>query len=316
MQSTFRCPVSGLLTLVCVTLLTFSSLALADAEVPYLTGRINDYANLIDPDTEGHLDAKLKRLENEKGSQIVVLTIDTLDGGSLEDYSMRVAETWKIGRGEFDDGAVLLIVKNDRKMRIEVGYGLEATLTDAKSKRILDDIITPRFRAGDFDGGVSQGVAALDRVVRGSELPPPRASNRGGSNADGPFGLIWVLFLLPFLFSVLQGGPATFVLYLFMVPFIWTDGTMVFGPEGGAICIVLWLVLVPIWWWINRKKYKNRPKRRARRSGWSSSRGWSTGGGGWSGGGGGFGGGGFGGGGGGGGGFGGGFGGGGASGGW
>ena len=146
--------------------------------VPELTGRVNDYAALLTPATEARIDALLTRLERDTGAQVVVLTIDSLQGEPLEDYSLRVAETWKLGRADADDGALLLIAKNDRKMRLEVGYGLEPVLSDVMSRRILDQILRPSFRAGDFDGGIERAVEAMDGLIRGtSTLPPPTPSD-------------------------------------------------------------------------------------------------------------------------------------------
>ena len=120
-------------------------------------------------------------MEADTGTQVAVLTIDSLEGEQLEEYSLRVAETWALGRKGQDDGALLLIVKNDRKMRLEVGYGLEPTLSDVMSRRILDQILRPRFRAGDFDAGVSAAIDAIDGLVRGtSTLPPPDPSMTPG----------------------------------------------------------------------------------------------------------------------------------------
>lgn len=123
-------------------------------EVPYLSGRVNDLADLLNPGAEGRLEQTLGQLEQETGAQAAVLTIPSLEGDPLEDFSLRVVETWKLGREEADDGVLLLIARDDRKVRIEVGYGLEATLTDVQSKRIISNLMTPRFREGDFDGGV------------------------------------------------------------------------------------------------------------------------------------------------------------------
>jgi len=127
-----------------------ASTALA-LDVPRLTGRVNDYADLLSSDAEIRIEQKLAMLEKDTGAQVAVLTIQSLEAESLEEYSLRVAETWALGRGDQDDGALLLIARNDRKMRLEVGYGLEPTLTDIMSKRILDQVLRPRFRAGDFD---------------------------------------------------------------------------------------------------------------------------------------------------------------------
>jgi uncharacterized protein len=130
-------------------------------EVPFLSGRVVDLADMLPPDAEARVQAKLQAFEEKTGTQVAVLTVASLEGDSLEDFSMRVVETWKLGRAEADDGALLLIAKNDRKMRIEVGYGLEAKLTDLVSGRILDNLVRPKFRGGDFAGGVETGVDAI-----------------------------------------------------------------------------------------------------------------------------------------------------------
>ena len=115
----------------------------------------------------------LKELETRKGSQIAVLIVPTTDQESIEQFSIRVAEAWKIGRKKIDDGALLVVAKNDRRLRIEVGYGLEGALTDATTKRIIDEDITPKFKSGDFAGGISAGVNRMIRVIDGEKLPAP-----------------------------------------------------------------------------------------------------------------------------------------------
>jgi len=110
-------------------------------DVPALKGRVNDYGNILSSSTEGQLEAVLGELERTDSTQIVVLTIPSLEGGSLEDFSIRVADQWKIGQENKDNGAILLISKNERKLRIEVGYGLEGSLTDLISGRIIRDIL-------------------------------------------------------------------------------------------------------------------------------------------------------------------------------
>src|SRR4029079_18540012 len=112
-------------------------------------------------------------LEVRKGSQIAVLMLPTTEPESIEQYSIRVAEAWKIGRKKIDDGALIVIAKNDRKLRIEVGYGLEGALNDATTRRIIAEIITPRFRSGDFAGGISAGIDRIIRVIDGEALPTP-----------------------------------------------------------------------------------------------------------------------------------------------
>ncbi|WP_205623696.1 TPM domain-containing protein [Desulfogranum japonicum] len=115
------------------------------AQVPKLGGRVNDYAAMLSPETRQQLNTQLAALEASDSTQIVVLTIDSLEGESLDAYSLKVAETWGIGKKGTDNGALLLVAKNDRKIRIEVGYGLEAVLTDLLSGRIIDVLITPEF---------------------------------------------------------------------------------------------------------------------------------------------------------------------------
>jgi uncharacterized protein len=143
------------------------SLPLMALDVPILKGRVNDYANMLAPGTAAAVEAKLADFEKSDSTQIVILTIPSLQGQVLEEFSMKVAEQWKIGQKKIDNGVILLIVKEDRQMRIEVGYGLEGRLTDLRAGRIIDTIIKPSFKAGDYDRGVADGVDAIIQSVRG-----------------------------------------------------------------------------------------------------------------------------------------------------
>jgi len=136
-------------------------------DVPPLQGRVNDYAGLLSPATRGQLELVLTSLEASDSTQIVVLTIESLTGDSLEDFSLRVVEQWKIGQQGLDNGVLLLISRDDRKIRIEVGYGLEGKLTDLTAGRIIRNIISPHFSQGNFDQGVIDGVGAIVAAVRG-----------------------------------------------------------------------------------------------------------------------------------------------------
>ncbi len=140
-------------------------------EVPPLKGRVNDYAALLPSARAQVLEQRLEQFESQTGHQIAVLTIPSLQGDALESFSIRVAENWKIGKKKFDNGAILLIAQNDRKLRIEVGYGLEGVLPDAIANRIIQEIVVPRFRANDFTGGVEAGVEAIMKVTSGEPLP-------------------------------------------------------------------------------------------------------------------------------------------------
>jgi uncharacterized protein len=136
-------------------------------EVPVLKGRVNDYASLLAPETEARLEQTLSALESSDSTQVAVLTIPSLEGEVLEQFSIKVAEQWKIGQKNKDNGAILIISKNDRKIRIEVGRGLEGKLTDLLSGRIIQYEIVPKFKEGNFNGGVEAGINAIASVVRG-----------------------------------------------------------------------------------------------------------------------------------------------------
>ena len=138
-------------TILLILLVVCLPLPVAALDVPALQGRVNDYAGMLAPATERHLDAALQDLERSDSTQIVVLTIASLEGDSLEDFSIRVAEQWRIGHKGLDNGAILLIAKADRKLRIEVGYGLEGRLTDLMAGRIIANVIVPYFKNGQID---------------------------------------------------------------------------------------------------------------------------------------------------------------------
>jgi uncharacterized protein len=145
------------------------------------------------------LTQSLQSLEARKGSQVAVLIVPTTAPETIEQYSIRVAEAWKIGRKKIDDGALLVVAKDDRKLRIEVGYGLEGALNDATAKRIIDEVITPRFRSGDFSGGISAGVERIIGVIDGEKLPAPQQRRDSGLLSDidpfNPFVLVAVFVL-------------------------------------------------------------------------------------------------------------------------
>src|SRR6201997_465439 len=155
-------------------LMCWAFMAFADVAVPPLSGRVVDQTGTLSSDTIASLTQTLKDLQARKGSQIAVLIVPTTAPETIEQYSIRVAEAWKIGRKKIDDGALLVVAKDDRKLRIEVGYGLEGALTDVTARRIIDETIVPHFKAGDFAGGISAGVARIIRVVDGEPLPAPR----------------------------------------------------------------------------------------------------------------------------------------------
>ncbi len=159
------------------------AVAHGEVAVPPLQARVTDLTGTLTAPQRQALEDKLAAFEAAKGSQIGVLIVPTTEPETIEQYALRVAEQWKLGRKGVDDGALLLVAKNDRRLRIEVGYGLEGVIPDAGAKRIVSDIISPYFRQGDFYGGISAGVDRMIRVVDGEPLPPPRP--RGASADQG-----------------------------------------------------------------------------------------------------------------------------------
>jgi uncharacterized protein len=184
-------------------LLCWAASALALVAVPPLSGRVVDQTGTLAASDIASLTQTLKDLETRKGSQIAVLIVPTTDGEAIEPFSLRVAEAWKIGRKKIDDGALLVIAKNDRRLRIEVGYGLEGALTDATTKRIIDEDITPRFKAGDFGGGVAAGIDKMVRIVNGEKLPEPEPPHWQDSQSFDPSDLFNPFLIIP---AVLFGG--------------------------------------------------------------------------------------------------------------
>ncbi len=144
-----------------------ASLAVAAANYPPLTGRIVDQANIIPPSTRSAIETKLKDLEDKSGIQLVVASVNSLGGLDVEIYANGLFRAWKLGEAKKNNGVLFLIAPNERKMRIEVGYGLEGTLTDALSKIIIATAVAPRFKAGDYGAGVERGVEGIIEVLSG-----------------------------------------------------------------------------------------------------------------------------------------------------
>jgi uncharacterized protein len=161
--------------LVFALLLGVSLAASAQVAVPPVA-RVTDQTGTLSAEQKAGLERMLQAFETRKGSQIAVLMVRTTGGEAIEQYALRVAEAWKLGRKGVDDGALLAIAKDDRALRIEVGYGLEGALNDATAKRIVAEVITPRFREGDFFGGISAGVDRMIKVIDGEPLPAPARS--------------------------------------------------------------------------------------------------------------------------------------------
>lgn len=194
--------------------------------VPELEKRVTDLTNTLTDAQINSISDKLATFEENKGSQIAVLLVNTTQPETIEQYSIRVVEQWKIGRADIDDGVLLLIAKQDRKMRIEVGYGLEGAIPDAYAKRIIEQIIKPEFRGGDFYHGITKGTDALIGLINGEELPEPSHAKDSG---DGGF----LELLFPLLIIVLGVGN-----FFLRKIFGKTAGTAIYAV---AILIIGWI---------------------------------------------------------------------------
>lgn len=284
----------------------------AALDVPYLTGPVNDLAQMIPPDAEARIAEKIADFRTKTGNQLTVLTVPSLEGEPIEDFSMRVAEKWQLGDKGKDNGVLFVISRDDRRMRIEVGYGLEPELTDLESGRILSDLVVPAFKNGDFGDGVEKGVDAILTSLSGGEVDFP-ATPAVQPMPLGPKIVVMGMFAVVVgIFSLLaislRGGQSWFV-YLFLMPFYFLF-PMIIAPMAGVIAWLAWTIAFPILHTLAMKRGWGKGfsggswgdssggggllSSGGRRGGWGSSGGgWSSGGGGgWSGGGGSFGGGG------------------------
>jgi uncharacterized protein len=225
-------------------LFTFALPASADVAIPQLTGRVVDQTGTLSSGDIAALSQKLQDFETRKGSQLVVLIVPTTDPETIEQFAIRVAEAWKIGRKKVDDGAILVVAKNDRHLRIEVGYGLEGALTDVTSRRIIDEAITPKFRSGDFAGGITAGVDRMIRVIDGEPLPTPsRSVNFGDWNDIEPlfffllFGPLVIGGILRSMFGRLFGSGITGAIVGVIAWFV--IGSAIIGLGVGLLGAVL-----------------------------------------------------------------------------
>jgi uncharacterized protein len=272
----------GLRAVLLALLLGWVFPAFALVAVPPLTGRVVDQTGTLTSDFIASLTQRLEDLEKRKGSQIAVLIVPTTDGEPIEQFSLRVAEAWKVGRKKIDDGALVVIAKNDRRLRIEVGYGLEGALTDVTTKRIIDEVITPRFKEGEFAGGISAGIDRIIGVINGEKLPepePPHWRSPGAFGSIDPFNP----FLLFFVFvvgSVLRSALGRLAGSIATGGFVGGLAWLLVGSLGAALVVgVLAFFIAAI------VDFVPSGGGRGTRGGWTGGGGgWSGGSGGWSGG--------------------------------
>src|SRR5262245_29885128 len=176
--------------------LTFGSAAGAEPSFPALTGRVVDQAAILDAAARSRIESKLEQLEAKTGNQLVVATLRSLQGYDIADYGYRLGRNWGIGQKSLNNGAILIVAPNERKVRIEVGYGLEGTITDAVSRLIIENAILPRFRAGDFAGGIERGVDDLVQLMSGDAEDFKRRAAEHSNRPSGAAGLSSFIFVI------------------------------------------------------------------------------------------------------------------------
>lgn len=226
------------------------------ADVPYLTGRVTDNAQILSADTSRVLTDLFKAHEDRTGNQIAILTVPSLDGESIEDYAVRVFKTWKLGQKDKDNGILIVVAPQDRRMRIEVGYGLEGDLTDGTAGQIIRNIMTPKFKTGDYSGGIADGARAVVMVLEGKNPPdlanaPPNSGSSGFKGPDLPihmrilmgafiFGIIGLFTVI----GIVTPGAGWF-LYFFLIPFWAMFPIIVVGLKGALACLATYLAGFP-----------------------------------------------------------------------
>ena len=232
------------------------------ADVPFLTGRIVDEANILSAGVEQNLSQMSEKHEQATGNQVVVLTLPSLEGESIEGFATRVFDAWKLGQKGKDNGVLVIVAPNDRKMRIEVGYGLEGTLTDAGASRIIREAMTPQFKSGNYEAGIQNGVTAIVQALEGQgDWNAPGAGTSSGG-AKSAFADIesqlppWPMRILlgAFIFGII--GLFTFIgimtpgvgwfLYVFLIPFWAMFPIIIVGVRGALVLLTIYIIGDPI----------------------------------------------------------------------
>jgi uncharacterized protein len=286
------------------TLMVAATGSIGQKQVPELWGlHVHDEAHVLSPEAVDRLERELSAYEDSTTNQLAILIIPSLDGEVLEQYALRVAETWSLGQADKDNGALLLIAVNDRKMRIETGQGLEGPLTDAVCSRIIRKEIAPPFRQGAYDDGVTAGVKAMVAAIGGEYTATD--DDKGSADLSWKEKLVIGVFLFIVLgiftvIGILSPGCAGWFLYVFLIPFYAIFPMIVAGTGGGLGILITYLIAFPLLKaflpktaWGSRLSKTLGSSGKSRGGRWSSGSGWGGwtggfGGGGRSGGGGGF----------------------------
>jgi uncharacterized protein len=207
-----------------VLLFASGSLRAELVPIPALQQRVTDLTQTLTSEQQSQLEAKLAAFEQQKGSQVAVLIVASTKPEEIEQYSIRVVDAWKLGREKPDDGVLVLVAKDDRKMRIEVGYGLEGAIPDLIAKRIITEIMAPSFRQGDYYGGINNALEQVIRLISGEQLPVPAQSKPSG-------GKLWDMLYVVFIAAFVVGGILRAIFGKFL------GGVL----NGGIIGMLIWI---------------------------------------------------------------------------
>ncbi len=233
----------------------------AASNVPYLTGRVTDNAEILSPSMRASLTERLRAHEGRTGNQIAVLTVPSLEGESIEEYADAVFKEWKLGQKGKDNGILVVVAPHDRRMRIEVGYGLEGTVPDSLAGSIIRNARTPRFKSNDFDGGIDAGVSAVLLVLESGKAPDFGDAAGGGKTKDSFFSgidapdlplserILFGAFIFGIigLFTVIgiMTPGAGWFLYVFLIPFWAMFPIVVVGTSGALTLLISYLIVYP-----------------------------------------------------------------------
>lgn len=241
-----------------IFLLAVAASAVAAVAVPYLRGRVTDDAEILTPEAAQRISRILKDHEDRTTNQVAVLTVTSLDSESIDAFTLRVFEEWQLGRKNEDNGVLVVIAPKERRMRIEVGYGLEGDLTDLEAGRIIRNIMAPYFKKNNYDGGVELGAAAIIAQLEGNEETPATAEtiddSGSGSALEGPdLGIIERILLGAFVFGIIGLftvlGVLTprvgWFLYFFLIPFWAAFPMVVVGTTAGFGMLLTYLIAFP-----------------------------------------------------------------------
>lgn len=238
----------------------FASIIAFAVDVPYLTGRVTDNAQILSDETRQSITERLKAHEDKTTNQIAVLTIPTLNGEGIEEYAVAVFNEWKLGQKGKDNGILVVVSPHERRMRIEVGYGLEGTMPDGVAGSIIRNVITPHFKNNDYNKGIDEGVNAIIRVLEGGQPPEEVVADTGSKkstslNLEAPdmslteriligafiFGIIGLFTIV----GIMTPGVGWF-LYLFLIPFWAMFPIMVVGSTGALYLLITYLIAYPV----------------------------------------------------------------------